>query len=39
MLRVFRCVFDKLKETNADECPWAAGAVHVMILVDSSELL
>jgi hypothetical protein len=33
MLRVLRRLFDKLKETNADECPWVAGAVHVMILV------
>jgi hypothetical protein len=26
MLRVFRHLFDKLKEPNADECPHAAGA-------------
>jgi hypothetical protein len=33
MLRVFRRLLDKLKETNADECPRALGAVHVVIRV------
>jgi hypothetical protein len=35
VLRVFRRLLDKLKETNADECPRAAGAVHVITLADS----
>jgi len=33
MLRVFRRLLDKLKETNGDEYPRALGAVHVVIRV------